>query len=346
MQKDFHFYVTYGLCRCWGFDGPESQIIASASQFTDDCVVFRKLPKPDGELYQPIETQCQPQRAMGRQAQRDILRPFHFRSEEGNGGVVRAGNPAAADLVNGALLLRKKSKDGDWFHALGIALHAYVDTYSHQGFSPYRVPENTVDDLAPASGDAALLRDIMGSFCAMYPNMPPRIGHAEAYHCPDVPFLVWTYRNNGDISWIGVPADGVSIEDGFIRRDNPKIACAAVRGACGLVLPASGRAPNRRGSEIEGFFSPEAFRELDTLDHREAGWREKILKARSVGGFFDFLDPDEERYFKYVGNVWPAEAYGYSMAGGRARYGLRPNYRGSEWWKFQQAAKWARDFAA
>jgi hypothetical protein len=339
MQKDFHFSVIYGLCRCWGFGPGESQVVASASQFTDDCVVFRKLLRPDGGEYKPIETQCQPQRALGPKGQREILRPFHFLQEGGRDQAVVAGNALAATLVEDALNEWGKGKRHGP-HAFGIALHVYADTFAHQGFSPFRSEVNAVKDLSLASGDERRRKKIIGSFFAQYPSIPPRIGHAEAFSCPDLPFLTWYYTPPVVPEWIGDPADGVSLVEGQIRRENPLIAAAAAAKATDLVLQSAPRKANRDEKAILKFFSKEAFMEFTGLEGREQEWRKKILGARTAGGCFDFLAAEDEEAFEYLGDVWPTEAYRLHGAGGRHRYGLVKGYTKTDWWKFQQAAGW------
>lgn len=163
----------------------------------------------------------------------------------GRDQAVAAGNGLAADLVTDALDEWGKGKSHG-LHAFGIALHAYADTFAHQGFSAFRSEVNAVRDLSLGSGDERRRKKIMGAFFAQYPGIPPRIGHAEAFSCPDLPFLTWYYTPPEAPEWIGESADWVSLVEGRIRRENPLIASTAAARATDLVLQCAPRKANRK----------------------------------------------------------------------------------------------------
>ena len=158
MQKDFHFYVTYGLALQAGVAPTIAQKIAWANQFTDE------LTSP--ELY-GIQTQSS---LTGdwwdRQIQLTVLVPFHFlpgkdtkwpwKTEE---------NCARAKRLTAVAL---KSKDP---FRLGIALHAHQDTFSHQGFSGWSEPGNATGKI--------------------WMKWIPNVGHAERSTTPDIITEEW-----------------------------------------------------------------------------------------------------------------------------------------------------------
>ena len=66
-------------------------------------------------------------------------------------------------------------------YACGLGLHAWMDTFSHQGFSDIRCDANSV--YTPMD-----LRSVV-----------PNIGHAEAGSFPDEPFTIWERRPGEEV---------------------------------------------------------------------------------------------------------------------------------------------------
>jgi len=73
------------------------------------------------------------------------------------------------DSANARAVL-KKALDSDNPCRLGIALHSYADTWSHQNFSGLQEPWNSVYP-----------------WYNIFKSIAPNIGHAEAGHLPDAP---------------------------------------------------------------------------------------------------------------------------------------------------------------
>ena len=164
MQKDVHFYVTYALARKAALPVGDAEVLAWADQYTDD------LTEPD---LHGIQTHA----AMAgnwadRQVQLSVLVPFHFvpGTDAEHPWMTTAGSERALKLVRlakGNLL------------QLGIALHAFQDTFSHEGFSGWREDLNSCFPWYFV--EAAL----------------PNVGHAELRVVPDVVNYVWTDPRDG-----------------------------------------------------------------------------------------------------------------------------------------------------
>jgi len=164
MQRDIHFYLTFALGRRMGIQLQEIECIAWADQFTD-------------ELTQPQVHGLQTQTStlgnwIEKQIQATVLMPFHFIPGDDSSypWMTTADSSRARKLVEAAR--------GDPL-GLGIALHAYQDTFSHQGFSGWEEPLNGC--FPWYSPEAAL----------------PNVGHAELRAVPDVTNYVWTDPRNG-----------------------------------------------------------------------------------------------------------------------------------------------------
>jgi len=161
MQKDFHFHVTDVLACKAGIEEP--LIVAWANQYTDELKKAR---------LHGIQTQSG---ILGnwadRQIQRTVLVPFHFLPGDNleKTCVVTPDSRLARMLIDEA---------GDFFE-LGIALHSFQDTYSHQGFTGWLEKENEC-------------------FPWWYLGNPqPPIGHAEMGVIPDVVSAEWTDLRTG-----------------------------------------------------------------------------------------------------------------------------------------------------
>ncbi len=105
---------------------------------------------------------------------RTIYRPFHFLPGERSKADLcrrdaRAGkHPVTADSPLAREILIAALKSGNLYR-IGIALHAYADTWAHQNFSADLEPQNALDPRSP---------------------LPP-VGHLQALKNPDYPRLRW-----------------------------------------------------------------------------------------------------------------------------------------------------------
>ncbi|MBU0764371.1 MAG: hypothetical protein KJ607_06015 [Bacteroidetes bacterium] len=224
MQKDFHYYVVKLLAIKAGIAEEEAQIIAYSSQYVDDAVEHKpirlshQLPAEITDSFTPgfdrykddrFDPVCTAHRGtqhigeISRNVQRLIYMPFHFlppgpvcKQKRSASYITRAGSPFALELVEAALETLEQNSGSGRVHSLiklGIALHTYSDTWSHNGFSGRHSPaENDISELSvfengrwkmlPAAKRALL-------------NFSPDIGHAEAGILPDMSHVIIRYRH-------------------------------------------------------------------------------------------------------------------------------------------------------
>lgn len=336
MQQEFHFTVVYMLCRCAGFSPGESRIVAGASQFTDDCAFMGPIGRADGKPHVPAMTYPPGTLALDPGAQAAILRPFHFPGGGGRDAVVLPGNAAATSAAREAAALAGSSAPYG-LHALGIALHALADSFSHQGFSPYARRVNTVPGLSLLPADERMLEDIQGFFLQKWAARLLSIGHAEAGYCPDIPFLKWTHRLPAPSAWARAGHAGVTIRDGWVVRDNSRIAAAAARAVASALAAVPGLKPRHDAGEAAAYFEPALFRKQSSLKGRARQWEEVFRSSP----FFDFRTPEDAGNFVYDGKDWLGRACGLTARSrGPAVLAFRRGHRRTDWWKFQQAARW------
>ncbi|HWR12083.1 MAG TPA: DUF6765 family protein [Rectinemataceae bacterium] len=197
MNIEFHYYTLHYLSRCAGFNENDASTIAIASQMVDECIapweIFGWNPdlSPGGGAGSAAERGAVSATGRGAEGRRltqvtqnyvfwdetvarDIYRPFHFipgdatlasaRRVDDRAGrfVVTEDSPLSREILIAAL----RTKD---LFRIGIALHAYADTWAHQNFSGDSEPQNAFDHSSPI----------------------PAAGHLHALKSPDVPRLVW-----------------------------------------------------------------------------------------------------------------------------------------------------------
>ncbi|MBW2351999.1 MAG: hypothetical protein JRF51_02100 [Deltaproteobacteria bacterium] len=185
MEKDFHYYLIYAVSKITGHE--KAHTIALSSQFVDDnnegqfSIDERPAPFPEkirsnGGHYYPIMTQSLSTRSLDPYVQKYVYVPFHF--IPGDNSVVIDGKRNPFSTTPGspnARVLLKKALASDNPYRIGIALHSYADTWSHQNFTGLHEDWNSIYP-----------------WYNLFKSIVPNIGHAEAGHSPDVISDDWT----------------------------------------------------------------------------------------------------------------------------------------------------------
>jgi len=170
MDIEFHYWITGIIARDAGFTEDEARTIAYSSQFVDENdVALTVNDRASGEEYRNFITQTL-----------NILKPktellriyplYHFipghpqvpsaRRRDGKMHLfnVTPNNEYANKILEEAFKAKKEVR----LYRIGIATHAYADTWAHQNFTGWHE-----------------------SFNAVGLNPIPNIGHADAQHHPD-----------------------------------------------------------------------------------------------------------------------------------------------------------------
>jgi hypothetical protein len=175
MDIEFHYYITHILAEKAGFGPEASQTIAYSSQYVDNNDRQYTLDKGKEDEYQNYISQTM-----------DILKPkkehlriypcFHFVPGEYESyhskrkdGRTHPLNTTPNSKNSNVLMDRALKTDN--LYRLGIATHCYADTWAHQNFV----------------GCDDKFNELMGILEIFIPN----IGHADALHKPDRPYLIW-----------------------------------------------------------------------------------------------------------------------------------------------------------
>ncbi len=175
MDIEFHYYITKIIALRAGFPKNDAEKIAYSSQYVDDNDICFMVNKGIEGEYGNFISQTM-----------DILKPkqqllriypiFHFvpgdpladtaNRKDGKLHLLNTtpSNDIATELLKTAFTAKKKTR----LYQIGVATHAYVDTWAHQNFVGW------YDDYNAVKG-----------------NLLPNIGHAEAEHDPDYPAHLW-----------------------------------------------------------------------------------------------------------------------------------------------------------
>lgn len=170
MDFEFHYYITGIIARRAGFTEEEAKIIAYASQFVDDNdVILNVKDRKTDEVYTNYISQTmdilKPRKALMR-----IYPVFHFvpgdpmavSARRGDGKMHILNTTPDDEIANDMLSSAFKASQDVRPYRIGIATHAYADSWAHQNFAGFN-----------------------DSFNGNVLNPIPNIGHAEAKHHPD-----------------------------------------------------------------------------------------------------------------------------------------------------------------
>jgi hypothetical protein len=197
MEHDFHYDLIYSIAKMTCF--PNADIIAYSSQYVDDNnrkqyfrdgkeALFPRKIRTNGGSFHPIMTQTISTKALDPMVQRCVYVPFHFLPGDNTLEIDGKTNAFSTtpNSENARTLIRKALDSGNPY-LIGIALHTFADTWSHQNFTGFDEEWNSV------------FREK-----SIFRRLPPNIGHAEVTHTPDVISAIWIdHRINEKIeNWI------------------------------------------------------------------------------------------------------------------------------------------------
>jgi hypothetical protein len=175
VNREFHYDITWLIAARAGLPPHDVQIVAYASQYTDDNDIIFIIDKGQPTEYRNYISQTvnilNPESRLFR-----IYPLFHFiPGDPMTGSTWRKDGSmhwlnTTPDSENANLVMDAALATGN-LYCIGIACHGYADTWAHQNFVGYQSEFNAMS----------------GPLSAAIPN----IGHAEAGHDPDWVSLVW-----------------------------------------------------------------------------------------------------------------------------------------------------------
>jgi len=213
MNINFHYATIKVLAHQAGFSLPDSQLIAYASQYVDDAVAHNemKLNEDPGipdirykdMIFDPICTAHKDldyaKGVINRKSRKLVYVCFHFipslmgATDISRRKVVKDGKPAREQVIDALNAWNENKKAREEKRraliAVGVALHSYADTWSHQGFSGFWDSDNNdISNLETGPRGQSTLCKIASKFISY---AAPDIGHAELGKLPDRSDIVW-----------------------------------------------------------------------------------------------------------------------------------------------------------
>jgi hypothetical protein len=175
MDIEYHYYITYLIAIKSGFETHEAYTIAYSSQFVDDnCYEYIIYNANDSQVEYKNFISAINEKTLNFSKLDEILIPFHFlpdvktKDSRKDGAIHPFNTVKNSTFAEYILINALKSGNLYW---IGIATHAYVDTWAHQNFVGVLSNYNALDNFL-----AKLL---------------PNIGHLDVVDKPDLVGLIW-----------------------------------------------------------------------------------------------------------------------------------------------------------
>lgn len=336
MQKDFHFYVIYVLCRCNGMSPGSSKVVAYSSQHTDDAKYDHALQFENGGRFHQVLSAhkfLHPE-VFSLDSQYRIYVPFHFipgvtgdRFRERM--VCRQNSDTARQMVRQVANLKEKLY---LLHRLGIALHVYADTWSHQDFSGLQTEVNDIEEIDVVNEEKKGIAKVFTDFFrGVTEALIPEIGHAEAATLPDEPYREWNFYH--------------VYQDKIIERKNWLICQDASRTIYKEIKHFLTRNSEYKTEEpipwgdIKGEVT-NLFKQKGDMEERCRNWAEKINDSG-----FGFDCQATERDISYDDREWFRKAVKVETdTEDKKKYFREDNFHTSDWKFFHDAAASHRFF--
>lgn len=352
MKREIHYYAILALCRACGFTKKSAQIIAYASQFVDDAKInLMYIHNPNHYVEHDILHQrpvffnmatCHTYYRIKTFNYEDMVNntcAFHFVPGcEGENFTkklrCKEASPVILELVNDALL-------EDDLIKLGIVLHVYADSFSHQGFSGIL---SMVNDIQNCKAQTELYLNFFDNTLLLFKQFRPKeyeklfdglipaYGHGQATDFPDIPYLKWSYAYDKSEKFNG--SYQVTMID---NRERYLRALYSIKSYLEnyLIKHPQYLDPTIEFKDFELFTNVLLMTASDRK--REVNWVSFILKQ----GFYHF---DDLEFIIYSDKTWLQEAF--------SNYNLKYNNRiveevqladdfiTSNWYHFYLAVKW------
>ncbi len=356
MKIDAHYFALLAFARGVGFNKEAAYQIAYASQFVDDAkinqitldeitpqAVLREL-IPENFLlnmatchsYFKINT-------FNYEAMLNNTTAFHF--VPGCEGTsfskkmrCKEESPIIMDILNEVKTV--SSKQDHHPIELGVVLHAYADTFAHQGFSGIVSKVNDIRDQCPL--DDVYDNQINEIKLFVLKQLPeehsdniPAYGHGQAYHYPDYPYLHWEYAyDRTDNFSLGYKKVKVANPDRYIRAfQNIKTHLQEY-----LKNHPEYRDDNVEFNNYELFFAN--LISQTRTDKRISNWQQifidqKLLQQHDKGFYYDENEWLREAFLDFKPHRYQSRTVREAV--------VADDFFASNWYKFYQAVSWYKE---
>lgn len=356
MKRDAHYYALLAFCRACGFKKESAHTIAYASQFIDDARINLMYLNPENievdhdlvdqrsaffnmatcHSYFRLET-------FNYEAMVNDTVAFHFvpglKGENFTKKLrCREESPIIMDIIKEVLL-------EDDLIKLGMVLHVYVDTFSHQGFSGMVSKVNAIKNceaynkkpLGLFDRTLKILKQLTREkYEFLFDKVAPAYGHAQALDYPDLPYLVWTYEYDYSDEFNGAYKK--------IVIDNNDRYQRAFRGIQKLLGAYLEQHQHHRDKMLQ-------FENIEILMNAlvlEAHDKDRIKNWQRIFIEQGLFNVEDQGLLSYKDDLWLNEAflnYNPKIFDNRVVEDVRlaDNFASSKWYGFYKAAKWYKE---
>lgn len=312
MDIEFHYHITFILARKAGFNANNSYVIAYSSQYTDDNTFHYFINFKDGSPY--LNETSQTFDITKPSPKRQKIYPlFHFipggkecadlnqfKRSKYHPFTTIPDSPNARSLFDAAL----ESKN---LYRIGIATHAYADSWTHQNF-------------------LGLKHKINGK---RFDIIIPNIGHADFLHDPDKVHNQWI---------------DTRLKNEYADIDNDKRLLEAAKAIFTRFWKFNnpGKSDQQAGVEYDQL-NLEAHLK-DAMDETYFWGQDEKARIKAYKKICGELDMKK---YKYDSKAWRHDAvekrtFEIDLFD---RYWAKKKFKGSHWHLFQEAVKAHRDLA-
>lgn len=352
IKKDAHYYAILAFCRACGFKKEAAYQVAYASQFVDDAKINHIVLKENTHLeHDRIDNKpsffnmatCHSYfriKTFNYEAMINNTTAFHFVpgcKGENFSRKLRCAkeSPVILDLLQEVL-------QEDDLIKLGIILHVYADSYSHQGFSGILSKVNDIKECKVKTKGLPVFFDRViqllkrldrNRYETFFDSAIPAYGHGQALDYPDRPYLTWSYQYDYSDEFRGSYKR--------VEINNPKRYKQAFTKIQKHLKAYLENHPQYRDTEI-GFqdfdILMDALVAKTTDGSRERNWR----KLLTVQGLFGIGDSD---WITYDDTRWLREAFAnFESKKFHERkveeVELADGFANCHWYRFYLAVKW------
>lgn len=360
MKIDAHYYAVLAFCRAVGFNKKAAHTVAYASQFVDDAKINHIIlaEEPTGIEYD---------RVMGKPSFFNMatchsyfrLNTFNYDAMINNTTAFHFVPGCKGENFSKKLRCSEESPvivniledvlGSDDLVKLGMVLHAYADTFAHQGFSGLLSKVNAIKDCNITSriyldiGDRVkfigllLLKKYLGK---IFYRFNPAYGHSQALSYPDIPYLKWEYKYDY--------SDEFASDYRITRIDNSK---RYKRGfdrikeylADFLASHPLYKDENFQFDDYGSYYGSlyDVLLKKAPLTDRIKYWQDFLIDT----GMFNKYD---KYIIEYDENLWLKQAFrnfDHNKFNSRRVEGvyLSENFAGSNWYKYYLAVRWYKE---
>jgi len=357
MKKDTHFYALLAMARSVGIEKEASHKIAYASQFVDDARVNKITLADDNPkaILSEIKKDCGDSEKIINAATCHnyfIVNTFNYGAMINNTTAFhfvpgcdgesfvkkmrcKKESPIIMDILKAALKKDDPIK-------LGITLHAYADTFSHQGFSGILSKVNDVEEIATSN---KIEEDVgLKGFANKLFNQVkyetkdtylPAYGHGQVFTYPDIPYLDWKYcfDSSNDFSE-EYKTTRISNKERFTD------AFKEIKKHLQTFLENNSQYRDDSVAEVNEnkFFSTLVLKEKE--EDRIQSWKEFMIDE-------ELFDEDDE-LLNYDENMWLKEAFQFFITEDfndrivKEVY-LEEDFLNSNWYKYYKETQWYKE---